>query len=379
MHLHPELIAQFAADPSALAEHIREAGDSAPSAAIAAGVQQRQDCIDALIAALADRELLGECAAWALGHLPSTEALLQLLTSDPDFDTREHCYLALAHLAARGGGDHTLAEAMERRINHELAGLDEGKSSLAEHALRVLALIGVDPAITEGHADTIIDRDRFCDRFEMQRLRKAVNEDGIDRESQEELSADWEERFAEAIPEPIAAEHVAPNEAPPTPAPEAMEAEVEPDETAALAEDMPAPVASIDWQAFAESDTAENLGPQLTQLVTQFGPMLDELAQRFASKNLFALSAEEFAGLILQVLPQAVPPQYVQALLSPQALNALQQLAEYVNAHEDEVDASAMIAGLGIIRQQIQAQLRASGSLHGSDYDEPASPGPQLG
>ena len=59
------------------------------------------------------------------------------------------------------------------------------------------------------------------------------------------------------------------------------------------------------------------------RLLQQVIPMLNQLSVQAVKIPFAALGAQELAVLFLQVLPQALPPQYIQALLTPDALNAL--------------------------------------------------------
>jgi hypothetical protein len=188
------------------------------------------------------------------------------------------------------------------------------------------------------------------------------------------LTASWRDHFAEDLAteaEPVTDEEAPPTEPPPTmdDAP-AMDDDATPtDDETDNAEDMPEP---IDWQAFTTSDQATGMDAQQQQMALQFGPMLEQLAIRAIRAPLTDLSGQEFAALLLQVLPQALPPQMVQAALSPQAIDIFQALTKWLvatgAARQDLVD------GVKLVRQALQEQIRSSGMLGGPDYSDPDEP-----
>ncbi len=101
-------------------------------------------------------------------------------------DARENGYWGLMVLAARGGASQALAGEMTTRVGREIERARGGGTGLGEHACRVLAILGasgVDALIQQ-----VIEQDRFCDRFELQRLRKAVQDGGRDQDSVRELT-----------------------------------------------------------------------------------------------------------------------------------------------------------------------------------------------
>ena len=75
--------------------------------------------------------------------------------------------------------------------------------------------------------------------------------------------------------------------------------------------------------------------------------------------------------LVLQILPQAIPPEYMQAALSPASLNGMPALARYLNNTCIDSQGDELENGVRQIREQIKQQIRASGSLNSGDYDEP--------
>ena len=152
-----------------------------------------------LIAQLSEDGLPGLIAAWALGQLPSEAALLPAITAGR-LDTRQNGYQALAILAARGHASLTLAAWLVARIEAEIT-----------KAKRPLAVLG-HPQFAE-LMQQIIDGDRFCDRFELNRLSSEVADHGKARHLATELKDPWPTVFADHLPK-------AAPEPKPAPAPE---------------------------------------------------------------------------------------------------------------------------------------------------------------
>jgi len=344
-----------------------------------------------LLGGLDDEGLAGRAAAWALGRVGSQDELLAAC-AEGRLDRRENAYWALAHLAANGGTGESLGDAMVARVDAELARAAEGGSGLGEHACRVLAVLG-DPRAEES-CERVVAEDPYADRFELDRLRRQLADEGRDAEGARELAGDWDAYFSDDLageesgteeadavapapdpaapldgsaggPQPVPGGEAAPaGERPaPPPPPPSEQAEGAGEEEEAVPEAEP-----VDWQAFAESPEAQELDPQLQQLLLQIGPMLEQLALGAVRVPLVELQAQEFAALMLQVLPQAVQPQYVQALLSPEALRALQAWAKWVEA---QGKAGELLAGVKMVREELRAQVRASGMLGGPDYGDP--------
>jgi hypothetical protein len=278
----------------------------------------------------------------------------------------------------------------------------------------VLAVLGDERTTTL--IQQVIEQDRFCDRFELQRLRKAVQDDGRDQESIKALKAGWKTTFADSIFVPKVAEPlpektpqknaaakspapkiagagsigkpVAPRPpAPPAPAPMAdaplandgSEAD-EMDEGIADPEgdEAPGQPQPIDWPAFVSSPEAQTLPAPLQQLAGQLGPLLEQLSMRAIRAPLVDLSGQEFAGLLLQLLPQALPPQHVQMALSPQAMTCYKVLIQFLIRTGQTTKGEEMLDAIGMVRKELTNQIRQAGILNGPDYsdpdDKPAAP-----
>lgn len=396
-HLVASAIA--ACPPDAVAANL--GGDQAAGFAVVAGVHRLTDLAPDLAGLLDDDGLAARTAAWSLGVIGAYDILLTIITGG-SLDQREQGYAGLATLAAtalRSGGAAALPDgfdaAVRKRLDDEIARAQSGRTGLCEHATRVLAIIG-----TDGFDDLVqqvIEADPYTDRFELQRQRKAVSADSRDRESADEYAADWPQRFADDLADETVTEDPADDEdQAEAPAPSETAAIDEShatrlmpamDDAPAAAPDAPPPAEddteapaddeppegtdplAVDWEAFSQSDVAAAADPQIIGMLLQLGPALEQLAQRAAGISLLALQAEELAGLILQVLPQALPPQVVQAALSPQAINGFQSLAGWLDQQDGA--SGQLVEGIRIVRQALQEQVRASGMLGGPDYAEP--------
>jgi len=359
-----------------------------------------------LILQLSEDGLPGLIAAWALGQLPSEAALLPAIT-DGRLDTRQNGYQALAILAARGKASATLAAWLVARIDAEITKAKTGGTGLAEQAARPLAVLG-HPQFAE-LMQKIIDGDRFCDRFELNRLSSEVADHGKARHLATELNDPWRTVFADHLPK--AAPEPKPEPAPKAAAPKALAPklppkvapkpaqsaapkaplppelgdveELTPEEAAELAAmeamEAGAPGADgaaaepirIDWKAFAESDEFIALSPQSQGLVKQIGPLLEQLSTQAIRAYLPDLTGQEFAALLLQVLPQAVQPQAVQMALHPHALNGYQALAKWMARIGLTTQGEDLVSGVKLVRQQLRDQIRKTGNLGGPDYSDP--------
>nr|MBA3686260.1 hypothetical protein [Planctomycetota bacterium] len=165
---------------------------------------------------------------------------------------------------------------------------------------------------------------------------------------------------------PPAARSVKPpvQEAPPSPMPEGGEDE--------LVDEPAGPeVQPIDWKEFHASPEATALPAAVKTLTAQLGPLLEQLAVRAINAPLTDLSGQEFAALLLQVLPQALPPQHVQAALSPQALVGYQALLKYLARTGLATHGDDLVQGLKLVREQLRQQMRQAGILNGPDYSDP--------
>ena len=369
--------------------------------ALAAGRIKAPQAKAALTALLTAEGFAGKAAAWALAQLAAESELVAAVTSEK-LDARENGYWGLMVLAARAATSPQLAATLVGQLSTEIGRAKAGKTGLGEHACRVLAIMGA-PKVEE-HIQQVIENDRFCDRFELQRLRKAVQDGGRDSDSVRELNAPFttlfaDQLFSEAPPAPAApapsasaplagapgkgpggkgpvAKPASPQGPPagvpggPTPG---DDGELDQDPGGAPAPGAPA-VAPIDWKAFATSPECTALAPQVKGLIAQLGPALEQLAVRAIQAPLVDLNAQEFAALLLQVLPQALPQQAVQAALSPQALNGYQAMAKYLNRVGLATQGEELQNGVKLVRRELTEQMRRSGILNGPDYSDPDAP-----
>jgi hypothetical protein len=364
------------------------ASPAAPAAAIIAGLTGAAMTAE-LVPLLAQEGLPGRAAAWALGRL-GAQAQLLAAVADGGLDQRDNAYWGLAVLAAAGKASSDLAPALRARVAAEIAKAKSGGTGLGEHAVRALAVLG--DAEAGALAQAVVDGDRFCDRFELQRIKKAVT-DGRDREAVRLFSAEWTVVFADQLyvepakpaekpaEQPAAkAPGKAPAKAPakmPVPvsdAPPSYDLGGDPGEGEAPPEAGEPPAgggAPVDWKAFLASPEAAALQPQVKQMAGQLGQLLEKLAQQAVGAQFTDLSRDEFAALLTQVLPQALPPQHVQAALSPHALNAYQALAKFLHRTGAATQGDGLLQGVKLVRQLMTEQMRRSGILGGPDYSDP--------
>ena len=402
---HDRLIPDAVEAASDVAGLAAASGAEAAALAIAAVRLGSTASIPALVAKLAEDGVAGLAAAWALGHL-GAEAAVCAAIPEGRIDTRQNGYHALAVTAALGKATPALAAWLRTRVGAELEKAKAGGTGLADHALKVLAILG-DPD-TAALAQTVIEGDRFSDRFELARLRSAVADHGRDRDAIRDLTAPWRTVFADHLVKPPVPKPEAPAkaEAPakpaakpttaarpgppprlapapaPAPAPEpenhfAGEA-AGPEGEPPFADDGGEPGVDgeglppqIDWEAFAASPEFIALPPQAQGLVAQLGPMLEQLSAQGLRALLADLNTKEFVSLLLQVLPQALQPQHVQMALHPLALNGYQALAKYLQREGLATQGDAILQGVKLVRKQLQAQMRRSGMLGGPDYSDP--------
>ncbi len=353
-------------------------GPAAPAAAIVAGLKGAP-LVAQLRPLLTQEGLPGRAAAWALGRLGAQDQLLAA-TVDGGLDQRDNAYWGLAVLAGAGKATPALAPALRERVAAEIAKAKSGGTGLGEHAVRALAVLG--DAEVGTLAQAVVDGDRFCDRFELQRIKKAVADGNRDREAVHQFTVPWTEVFAdhlaaepqaEAPPaEPPATKSPVPvTNAPPSydlggggvtapPAEEALDGEV-----------APGGGAPVDWPGFLASPEVAALQPQVKQMAGQLGQLLEKLAQQAVGAQLTDLSRDEFAALLTQVLPQALPPQHVQAALSPHAINSYQALAKFLLRTGAAIQGDGLLQGVKLVRQLMTEQIRRSGILGGPDYADP--------
>lgn len=355
-----------AAAPAGSARQLLD-GEAAAAGAIIAGIHGIAD-LQPQLAALLDREgLAGRAAAWALGRIGAQGALLSAAAEGP-LDRRDNAYWGLAVLAAAGKAGSGLAEALRERVAAEIAKARSGGTGLGEHAVRALAVLG--DAQAAALAQAVVDGDRFCDRFELQRIKKAVADGGRDSAAVKSFAAAWEAVFADHLhAEPAPAPAPAPA-TPPAPAPPPAAA-AGPDSAEAGAEPVAGGGKPIDWKGFLASPEAAVLPAQARQMAGQLGQLLEQLAQRAIGAHLADLSRDEFAALLTQVLPQALPPQHVQAALSPIALNAYQALARFLARTKAATQGDGLLQGVKLVRTMMAEQIRRAGILDGPDYSDP--------
>lgn len=372
--------------------------------AIIASERGAQDAVKPLLALLDRDGIAGKAVAFALARLATAsngvESTVVAALADGGLDVRENAYAILAGVAARGIASKGLADAMAARVQAEIDRAKGGGSGLGEHACRVLAVLGDNRTPTL--IQQVIDQDRFCDRFELQRLRKAVLDDGRDQETIKVAKATWQTAFADAVfvakaPTPVADKPAAaqakpsasptPNNklAPPTSKPAAAPTAVEPpaaqppmddelaDEPPMDGEEqgMPGDPQPIDWKSFTTSPEAEALPAQLRQLAGQLGPLLEQLSVRAIRAPLTDLNTQEFAALLLQVLPQALPPQHVQMALSPHAMQCYKALVKFLMRTGVAPKGQELLDAITLVRKELQNQIRQAGILNGPDYSDP--------
>lgn len=364
-------------DSAALQSALSNENDVRELAALCliAGRQQDAGCIDALWQQMDDDTLAARCAAWAMGQL-DCQSYIEAHAGDAGLDQREQAWHSLAYLVARGSHNDGLEAYLIKQVDAELQRVSDGKTGLGEHVCRVLAMLGSGSA--EAAVKRVISEDQYCDRFELQRLRKAIENDGRDQESLEDYARPWPDIFADdcaAVTDEAADGQ--PDNTAPTAAPEdtaAQEAEVVSDDAdGADAEGQPPiDIVPIDWETFLSSPEAASLDDQARQVISQMGPMFEQLSAQALQKNLAELNSQELMVLVLQVLPQAIPPEYMQAALSPPAINGMQLLARWLRTTGIAAQGEELERGVRQIRETIIQQIRASGSLNSSEYDEPA-------
>lgn len=389
-------IAAIPTEAQAIRPLLAQGGAHAAAGAIAAGAGQVA-VVAELCALLGQEGLPGRAAAWALGRLGAERELLAAVESG-GLDQRDNAYAGLAVLAAAGKAGPGLAAALRTRVEAEVAKARSGGTGLGEHAVRALAVLG--DAQAGACAQAVLDGDRFCDRFELQRIKKAVADGSRDKEAVRTFAAPWSEFFADHLapaeqPKPAAPakpEAAAKPAKPPTAAPAAPAGPSYMDEADALgvaAGGVPADEADpvdddgaepgataaasgpVDWKAFLASPEAAGLTPQLKQLASQLCPLLEQLAARAVQAPLTDLNRDEFAALLLQVMPQALPPQHVQAALSPQAMTCYTAMAKYLIRIKATTQGDGLLQGVKFVRQAMTEQIRRAGILNGPDYSDP--------
>ena len=196
--LDPAAIDAAQVDESAVVEALGKATAPEQRAALAilAGKAKAQPARAALVPLLAQDGVAGRAAAWALAQLGAEGELLAAATAGK-LDERENGYWGLMVLAARGAAGAELAATLTKQVEVEIEKARSGGTGLGEHACRVLAILGA-PGVAD-LIQKVIENDRYCDRFELQRLRKAVQDGGRDSDSVRELGGAWSVVFADHI------------------------------------------------------------------------------------------------------------------------------------------------------------------------------------
>lgn len=365
--------------------------------AIVAGCGRHGALVPVLVPLLATDGLVGRAAAWALARIggPAVEQAVIAAINAGGLDQRENGYWCLGTAVALGHGSPAVADAMAERVAAEIAKAKAGGSALADHACRVLAMMG--DKRTADLAQQAMEADRFCDRFELNRLRKAVADGGRDGDTLKERAVAWSELFADHLaPEPKAEAPKPDAKATPPAAatvhdgppsydmgpsygagtPTAMagadvDGAADTGAEGELGDAPPSQAKPVDWVAFAASPEAAALPAPLQKMTEQLGKMLEQFAVKAVGVPLADLAGQEFAALLLQVVPQALPPQHVQAALSPQALNGYQALTRFLVRTGAATNGDELVQAVKMVRKQMQEQMRRAGILGGPDYSDP--------
>ena len=384
-------ISAAALSADAIAQALDSESNPTESAALAilAGVHGVSASMQRLWDLMDDDSLTARAAAWGLAQL-DCESFVCSQLEQAGLDQREQAYHCLAALIARSAHSAELDAFVVGCVGKELERVEAGKTGLGEQACRLLAMLG--SSACEEAIKRVTNEDKYSDRYELQRLRKAIADGGKDSESLNALSQAWTLIFADDLADESAASaadvetdseasatnpEVEATPAPTNPAPTAAAdpdaAQAEAAQTEGEAGEAPAvEMIPIDWDGFTASPEAAAINKQSQAIVAQMGPMFEQLAVQALGKNFADLSAQEVVVMVLQVLPQAIPQEYMQAALSPLSINGLQALARFLARTGVASLGNEIEEGVRQIRGHIQQQIRASGGLHGSDYDEPS-------
>lgn len=337
---------------------------------IAMGLRPVPEFAALLVPLLATPKLPGRAAAWALGQMDGAQASIVATLATAKSTGRQNAYQALAILAARGKTGADLPDLLLARLEDELARARSGAGGLGDQVVRILAILG-HPKAAEA-IEAVHEADRFADRSELERLRTEIADNGKARALIADLTQDVGKIFADVLvppPAPPAVEEptkaTTKTAAPKGPAAAKQAAALPEDPNAEEGAAAPAP---IDWKDALASPEIKVLDAGGQKLIGQLGPMLEQVAQQALQAPLTDLSGEEFAGVILQVLPQALPPQAVQVALHPQAFKAYQALGNYVSRTTGN---AGIIDGVKLMRKALQEHQRSSGMLGGPDYSDP--------
>ncbi|MFW5829639.1 MAG: hypothetical protein ACOCXA_05205 [Planctomycetota bacterium] len=294
-------IAACPSDPGSLRAALQSAASPSQRAAVALVAGRDEACAAAMrgeLVALLDNEGIdGRAAAWALRTVPCQEELLDLIAAG-GIDQRTNAWMALAHRAATLATDQQLADRVVAAIDAEMERVASGRTGLGEMGCRVLVALG-DPRAAD-QIQRVIENDRFCDRFELQRLLKRTQEEDGQEQERSQLGDDWTTVFADDLVD--ASMTAEPFEAEPEPAPgDELQEPLPTDEAeeAMGAED--AEGTGIDWEDFLASPEAGHIQQEYLGLLAQIGPAFEQMAAQALGKSLSELSDREVAALFLQV------------------------------------------------------------------------------
>lgn len=378
--LNASAIAQAAPDEATLTQALAAATTNAHKAALVLvgalrGFPALASTFDAL---LDDDALAGRAAVWALANLGGEATVARALSAIEKGGVvrRENAYQTLCAFIARSGVPAGLADTMVERVRAENDRARSGRTGLGAEALRVLACAG--DGRVEELAREVIDADRFASRVELDRLRKAMKDDGRDVRTLTQFRGAWTNAFQDALmPEAEPDEAPSPrkpssaHEPPPSKAPASPPASQAPGASPAQA-----PAAGpVDWADFLKSPEATSLSSRAAPMAKQLGQLLEQLAERGVGVPLGELTGEEIVALLLQVLPQSLPPQSVQMALSPEALHVYEAVLRYLVRTGGAVNGAELIEAIRLVRRQLREQVRQSGLLDGPDYSDPATDG----
>lgn len=345
---------------------LKSATDPAHRAALAivAGLRGYSDAQEQLVALLDDDGIAGRAASWALAKLGGDDVVVAALSAVETGGVvkRENAYQALCSLIALHGARPELADAMAARVDAENERAKSGRTGLGDQALRVLAALG--DSRVEELAKQIIEVDRFASRVEIDRLRRAMREDGRDVTMNAKRRTPWNELFADAIV-PVVEEEEAPK--PPS------AAAAPPPPQATVPGEAPQ-VGPVDWAAFVQSPEAKSLPPRAQGSAKQFGGLLEQISERAVGVALGELSGQELGAILLQIIPQSLPQPSVQQALSPEALLAYEAVVRFLTRTGNAVAGPELVAAVRQVRQQLRDQVRQSGLLDGPDYSDPPEP-----
>lgn len=356
------------ADEAAVVNALQAATEPAHQAALAivCGLRGHAKAQPQLVALLNDDGLAGRAASWALAKLGGEDVVQAALSvvETGGVVGRENAYQTLCSFVAMHGARPELAGAMVERVKVENERAKSGRTGLGDQALRVLAALGDDRV--EELAKQIIDADRFASRVEIDRLRRAMKEDGKDAAMNAKRRGAWKALFADAIVPIVDEKEKA--KSPPSPSAAPAQASKPP------AAGEPPAVGPVDWAAFVESPEAKSLPVRAQGAAKQFGSLLEQISERAVGVPLGELSGQELIAILLQIIPQSLPQPSVQQALSPEALLAYEAVARFLTRTGNATSGAELVAAVRQVRKQLREQVRQSGLLDGPDYSDPPEP-----